>query len=112
VAIVRSIPLAFALICTALFGYMWISATLFAVFSDLFPENAVGRVTGLTGIGNGASSLILNFATGLVVDRFSYVPVFMAAGFLPALGMAALFLMAGRIERVEPAKMKTSDASS
>jgi hypothetical protein len=48
----------------------------------------------------------------MVVDRFSYVPVFMAAGFLPALGMAALFLMAGRIERVEPAKMKTSDASS
>jgi ACS family hexuronate transporter-like MFS transporter len=112
VAVVRSVPLAFALICAALFGYMWISATLFAIFSDLFPENAVGRVTGLTGIGNGASSLLLNFATGMVVDRFSYAPVFMAAGFLPALGMATLFLMAGRIERVEPAKMKTSDASS
>jgi ACS family hexuronate transporter-like MFS transporter len=87
----------------------WMSATVFAIFSDLFPDNAVGRVTGLTGVGNGASSMILNFATGFVVDRFSYVPVFAMAGLLPALGMAVLFLLAGRIERV---KIKTSDASS
>ena len=109
VAIVKSIPMAFILICTAMFGFMWMSATVFAIFSDLFPDNAVGRVTGLTGVGNGASSMILNFATGIVVDRFSYVPVFAMAGLLPALGMAVLFLLAGRIERV---KIKTSDASS
>ncbi|HTM48583.1 MAG TPA: MFS transporter [Bryobacteraceae bacterium] len=109
VAIVESIPVAFALICTAMFGFMWMSATLFAVFSDLFPENAVGRVTGLTGVGNGASSMILNFATGYVVDRFSYVPVFAMAGLLPALGMGLLFLLAGRIERV---KIKAPHAGS
>jgi ACS family hexuronate transporter-like MFS transporter len=109
VAIVKSIPLAFILICTAMFGFMWMSATVFAIFSDLFPDNAVGRVTGLTGVGNGASSMILNFATGIVVDRFSYIPVFAMAGLLPALGMATLFLLAGRIERV---KIKTSDAGS
>jgi ACS family hexuronate transporter-like MFS transporter len=103
------VPVAFALICTAMFGFMWMSATLFAVFSDLFPENAVGRVTGLTGVGNGASSMILNFATGYVVDRFSYVPVFAMAGLLPALGMGLLFLLAGRIERV---KIKAPDAGS
>lgn len=112
VAVVTSIPLAFALICTTLFGFLWISANFFAVFSDLFPDNAVGRVTGLTGIGNGASSLLLNLTTGFVVDRFSYVPVFAAAGLLPALGMTALFLLAGRIQRIEPATLKTTDAHS
>jgi ACS family hexuronate transporter-like MFS transporter len=109
VAIVQSIPMAFVLICTAMFGFMWMSATLFAIYSDLFPDGALGRITGLTGVGNGASSMILNFATGIVVDKFSYVPVFAMAGLLPALGMAVLFLLAGRIERV---KIKTSDASS
>jgi ACS family hexuronate transporter-like MFS transporter len=112
VAKVNSIPLAFALICTALFGYLWMSSVMFAVIQDLFPDNAVGRVTGLTGIGNGASSMFLNYATGVVVDRFSYVPVFAAAGLLPAVGMATMFLLAGRIQRVEQAKMKTSDVSS
>lgn len=101
VAVVDSIPLAFALICIALFGFLWISANLFAIFSDLFPDNAVGRVTGLTGVGNGAASLVYNLATGVVVDRFSYVPVFAAAGLLPAVGMAVLFLLAGRIQKVE-----------
>ena len=109
VAIVNSIPMAFVLICTALFGFMWMSATVFAIFSDLFPDNAVGRVTGLTGVGNGAASLVLNLATGIVVDRFSYVPVFAMAGLLPAAGAAVLFLLAGRIERV---KIRNSDAGS
>jgi MFS transporter, ACS family, hexuronate transporter len=112
VAVVKSIPLAFVLICTALFGFMWMSATVFAIFSDLFPDNAVGRVTGLTGVGNGAASLMLNLGTGIVVDRFSYVPVFAAAGLLPAIGMATMFRLAGRIQRIEPAKIKTSHASS
>jgi MFS transporter, ACS family, hexuronate transporter len=109
IAVVKSIPLAFGLICIALFGYLWVSATFFAILSDLFPGNAVGRVTGLTGIGNGGSSLVLSLATGYVVDHYSYLPVFAAAGFLPAAGMATLFLFAGRIE---PAKMKLSDACS
>ena len=109
VALVKTVPTAFVLICTALFGFMWMSATVFAVFSDLFPENAVGRVTGLTGVGNGASSLVLNLATGIVVDHFSYVPVFAMAGLLPAAGALVLFSLAGRIERV---KIETSDASS
>jgi len=109
VAIVKSIPMAFVLICTALFGFMWMSATVFAIFSDLFPDNAVGRVTGLTGVGNGAASLVLNLATGIVVDRFSYVPVFAMAGLLPAAGAAVLFMLAGRIERV---KIRASDDGS
>lgn len=112
VAVVTSIPLAFALICATLFGFLWISANLFAVFSDLFPDHAVGRVTGLTGVGNGASSLFLNLTTGFVVDRFSYVPVFAAAGLLPAAGMTALFLLAGRIQRIEPATLKATDVHS
>jgi ACS family hexuronate transporter-like MFS transporter len=100
IAVVGSIPLAFALICITLFGFLWISANLFAVISDLFPDNAVGRVTGLTGVGNGAASMVYNLSTGWVVDRFSYVPVFAAAGLLPAVGMAVMFWLAGKGRRI------------
>ena len=109
VAIVKSVPMAFVLICTALFGFMWMSATVFAVFSDLFPDNAVGRVTGLTGVGNGASSLVLNLATG---SWWITSPTFRSSPWrdlLPAAGALVLFSLAGRIERV---KIETSDASS
>ncbi|MGH9722829.1 MAG: MFS transporter [Bryobacteraceae bacterium] len=112
VAMVRSVPLAFALICITLFGFLWLSANFFAVISDLFPGNAVGRVTGLTGIGNAASSIVLNLTTGFVVDHFSYAPVFVAAALLPALGMSLLFALAGRIRRIEPATIAVSDGHS
>ena len=37
----------------------------------------------------------------LVVDRFSYLPVFLCAGLMPVLGLAALFGLVRRIEPVE-----------
>jgi hypothetical protein len=34
------------------------------------------------------------------VDRFRYLPVFVAAGILPALGVASIFLLVRRIRLV------------
>ena len=78
---------------------------------DDIVSNLGGTSWGLTrSWTNGQGYAQQNFVgTGMVVDRFSYVPVFAAAGLLPALGAATLFLLAGRIERV---KIKSSDASS
>jgi hypothetical protein len=36
-----------------------------------------------------------------VVDNFSYLPVFLCAGLMPFLGLAALFGLVRKIERVE-----------
>ncbi len=65
--------------------------------SDLFPQTAVGSVAGLGGMGAGIGSMIFIFATGWVVDHFSYTPVFTAAGLLGPLGTLILFLLTGRI---------------
>jgi hypothetical protein len=36
-----------------------------------------------------------------VVDRYSYLPVFVAAGVLPVLAMACLFILVRKVEAVE-----------
>lgn len=88
------------LICVASFGISAYSATHIGMLTDLFPQTVLARVTGATGIGEGLMNMILMLATGVVVDRFSYLPVFIAAGLMPAMGVAALFLLIQRIETV------------
>ncbi|MEX2262126.1 MAG: MFS transporter [Bryobacteraceae bacterium] len=89
-----------ALICVATFGLSIYVATHIGLLTDLFPQKMLARVTGLTGMCEGCVNMALMLATGIVVDRFSYLPVFMAAGLMPALGLSALFLLVRKIEPV------------
>lgn len=92
---------ALALMCVVLFAFqVWIN-NVQTLPSDLFPQTAVGSVAGLGGMGAGIGSMIFIFATGWVVDHFSYTPVFTVAGLLGPLGTLILFLLSGRIEPVQ-----------
>jgi ACS family hexuronate transporter-like MFS transporter len=92
---------AVGVICAATFGISAYTATHIGALTDLFPQRAMARIAGLTGAGEGAMNIVLTLATGVVVDRFSYVPVFAAAGLMPLLGVAALFAFIRRVEPVE-----------
>jgi ACS family hexuronate transporter-like MFS transporter len=81
---------AVALICVASAGINAYSATFIGLLTDLFPERILAKVSGLTGIGDGSVSMVLMLVTGIVVDRFSYLPIFIAAGLMPVLGLTAL----------------------
>ncbi|MCC7156994.1 MAG: MFS transporter [Bryobacterales bacterium] len=89
---------ALAFICIVLFGHTFLSANMFAAITDMFPPEAVGRVTALTGIAGGLSGALFPLLTGVLVDQLSYTPVFLLVGVMPALGVFALFLMARRLE--------------
>ena len=92
---------ALALMCVVLFAFqVWIN-NVQTLPSDFFPQTAVASVAGLGGMGAGIGSMIFIFATGWVVDHFSYVPVFTAAGLLGPLGTLLLFLLSGRIVPVQ-----------
>ena len=83
-----------------LFGFqIWINNVL-TLPSDFFPGSAVASVAGLGGTAAALASVLYNWNTGRVVDLLGYTPVFVAAGVLGPLGLAALFLIAGPIERV------------
>ena len=92
----------FSLMSIAIFGHNFLSANMYGAITDLFRENAVGRVTGLTGVAGGLSGLLFPLLTGILVDRVSYTPVFLLAAIMPLIGTIAL-LTIGQQHRFERA---------
>jgi ACS family hexuronate transporter-like MFS transporter len=90
---------ALAVISIVLFGHAFLSANFFAVITDMFPERAVGRVTGLTGVAGGFGGLLFPLITGILVDKVSWTPVFVLAAFMPLLALLALLVLAPGMRR-------------
>jgi ACS family hexuronate transporter-like MFS transporter len=91
---------ALAFIAVVLFGFQsWIS-NVQTLASDYFPENAVGAVMGLCGVGAGVGAMLLTQTTGFVVDHYSYTPILITAGLLPILATMALLLLGRSIRRI------------
>lgn len=92
---------ALALIAVVLFGFQaWIN-NVQTLASDYFPVSAVGSVMGMGGTGAGAGAILFTWATGFVVDRYSYTPILVAAGVLPFAATAVLFLLGGEIRQLK-----------
>jgi ACS family hexuronate transporter-like MFS transporter len=60
--------------------------------SDLFPQEVVGSVTGLSGLAAGLVGAGFTLLVGLIVDQFSYRPAFLLAGLMPILATVLLYL--------------------
>lgn len=90
---VHNVYTALGLICFALWGYASWSTMGLTLPSDLFPQDVVATVTGLSGLAAGLAGALFTFAVGILVDRFSYKPAFLAAGLLPLLATACIFLL-------------------
>jgi ACS family hexuronate transporter-like MFS transporter len=89
-----------------LFGFqVWIN-NLQTLPSDFFPKSAVASVFGLGGTAAAVASVIFNWGTGRVVDVAGYAPVFVVAGVLGPVGLAATLVLAGRITPLAPADLK------
>jgi ACS family hexuronate transporter-like MFS transporter len=98
VPFVASTAVALLVMSVAIFGHNFLSANMYGAITDLFPEAAVGRATGLTGVASGLSGLLFPLLTGVLVDRISYTPVFLLAAAMPLAGTIVLFLL-GKPER-------------
>jgi len=83
---------ALALICVALWGYASWSTMGLTLPSDLFPQDVVATVTGLSGFAAGTVGTVFTLAVGFLVDRFSYTPAFVVAGLMPVVATVCLFL--------------------
>ena len=90
---VHSMYAALALICVALWGYASWSTMGLTLPSDLFPQDVVATVTGLSGFAAGLAGVGFTFLVGITVDRFSYGPAFWIAGLLPLLATICLVLL-------------------
>lgn len=96
-AIVSSPYVALFCICLALWGYAAWSTMGLTFPSDLFEQNVVASVTGLSGFGAGMAGTAVTLIAGWIVDRYSYVPAFVFVTALPLFATAAvLFLIRER----------------
>jgi ACS family hexuronate transporter-like MFS transporter len=92
-ASVHSVYAALGLICFALWGYASWSTMGLTLPSDLFPQDVVATVTGLSGLAAGLVGAVFTFAVGILVDRFSYRPAFLVAGLMPLFATASVLLL-------------------
>jgi ACS family hexuronate transporter-like MFS transporter len=92
-ASLHSVYVALGLICFALWGYASWSTMGLTLPSDLFPQDVVATVTGVSGLAAGLVGAAFTFAVGILVDRFSYAPAFLVAGLMPLLATACLLLL-------------------
>ena len=88
---VHSAYAALALVCVALWGYASWSTMGLTLPSDLFPQDVVATVTGLSGFAAGVVGTAFTLAVGFLVDRFSYTPAFVAAALMPIVATVCLF---------------------
>jgi MFS transporter, ACS family, hexuronate transporter len=87
---------ALGLICVALWGYASWSTMGLTLPSDLFPQDVVATVTGLSGFAAGLAGVAFTYAVGVSVDRFSYGPAFWVAAVMPLGATASLLLLVRR----------------
>ena len=95
------VPVLYAPYCKNLWGVVCVvglalaahqgwSANLFTTVSDMFPRSAVGSVVGIGGTMGALASVLLQIATGYIVElTHSYLPLFILGGsaYLIALGI-------------------------
>jgi ACS family hexuronate transporter-like MFS transporter len=91
---IASSAVAFLTIGVAVMADNFLSANMFGAVTDLFPDSAIGRATGLTGVAAGLSGLLFPLLTGYLVDQVSYTPVFLMVSVMPLIGTVLLFVLA------------------
>jgi len=84
---------ALALISLATWGYTSWATMGQTLPVDIFPQDVVASVAGLTGFCGAVMGIIFTLAAGSIVDRFSYYPVFVAAGVSPLVATAAILIL-------------------
>ena len=99
VPVCPNVASALLLICLASLGINAFAANLMGLLTDLFPQHTLAKVSGLTGAGDSGMSMVVMYLTGVIVDRFSYYPVFLAAGLFPVVSLAAFLFL---VKRVRP----------
>jgi ACS family hexuronate transporter-like MFS transporter len=89
----HNVYFALGLICFALWGYASWSTMGLTLPSDLFPQDVVATVTGLSGLAAGLVGALFTIVVGILVDRFSYGPAFLIAGLMPLFATACVLIL-------------------
>ena len=80
-----------AIACAAFFMQFW-GVNLDTLPSDLFPSNSVAQAVGVAGLLGSAGGIVFTAATGHIVERYGYSPVWVASAVMYPAGLTCLRL--------------------
>jgi ACS family hexuronate transporter-like MFS transporter len=76
------------------FAYAAFSTMAIVLASDLYKNEAVATVSGMSGTGAGLGTILSTLLIGWVADKYSFEPILIAASLIPLAGMVlVLFLI-------------------
>ncbi len=75
------------------FAYAACSTMFLSLPADAFHTRAVASVSGLSGMGAGAGTLVSTFLIGVISDRFSFQPIIIAASIVPCIAALVMIVM-------------------
>ena len=81
-----------ACLAIATFAYAALSTMILNLPADIYASESVASVSGLSGTGAGAGTVLATYLTGMVADRYSFRPVLIVASTIPIVAAAAIFV--------------------
>lgn len=101
---VERMDVAVGLMSVQMFAHGFWITNYITLTGDLLPPRSVGTVVGICGCAGGLSGFATTKLVGLIADRFSFVPVFIAAGVLYPIGFLVILLTIGKVQRIRGTK--------
>jgi len=95
-----SASLSIGLVSVAMLGYTGVTANMMAFPADVFPKSVVATIWGLAGMGSGSGGMVFALMTGWLVDRYSYVPVFIGFSLIPMIALSIIWFVLGPLRPV------------
>jgi len=93
VAFTSNLPLILALFSLSTCCYAAWSTMALTLPSDLYPDEWVASVSGLSGAGSGAGTIVSTIVIGWTADRYAFGPVLMGASVIPLFATAAVLML-------------------
>lgn len=100
-ATTESAWLAIGLIAIAMFAIQFKASSMFTLPADLFPSRDVGTIWGLYGAIGSFGGAAFGYITGVVVENFSWTPVFVAAACMHIFSAILINIFVPRIELLD-----------
>lgn len=98
---VSSVELAITLMAVLMLAHgFWITNYITAI-SDVFGKYATSTVVGLSGTAGAVSGMIVNPFIGLIVENYSYTPLWIVSGIMYPLAFLILLLFIPKIKPME-----------
>lgn len=95
---VSSVTLAIALMSLLMFAHgLWITNYITSI-SDVFGERGTSTVVGLSGTAGAVAGIVVNPLIGVVVQQYSYSPLWIACGLLYPLAFVLFIIFIPRIK--------------